>query len=68
MPAVDFGRSSFTIACWVKIQSPATATLPVFSDWTNPLKFQIVAYDAGGNLFFGCVNNFGNFLPWFIGG
>lgn len=67
MPAVDFKRSSFTVACWVKIQSPASATLPVFSDWSSPLKFLIVAYDVGGKLLFGCINNFGSYLPWFSG-
>ncbi|CAH3015927.1 unnamed protein product [Porites evermanni] len=58
VPAVNFGRSSFTIACWVKLQSPASDPSPVFSDWSTPLKFLIQAH-SGGKMLFGCINNFG---------
>ncbi|KAJ7377487.1 hypothetical protein OS493_028931 [Desmophyllum pertusum] len=52
-PAVDFGKNSFTIASWVKLQSPANVISIIYSDWSSPFKFIVDAYDPSGRLPFG---------------
>ncbi|KAL9965027.1 hypothetical protein ACROYT_G028752 [Oculina patagonica] len=66
-PAVDFGTPSFTIASWVKLQSPVNDPSPLYADWSDPVKFIIYAY-SGGNLFLGAYNNENQFMPWFGAG
>lgn len=66
-PAVDFGSTSFTIASWVKLQSPVNDPSPLYADWSNPMKFIIYAY-LGGNMFLGVYNNKNQFMPWFGAG
>ena len=46
-PAVDFGTgTSFTIASWVKLQSPVQDASPIYADWSSgeTKKFIIYAY------------------------
>lgn len=43
-PAVGFGQTSFTIASWVKLQSPVTPPSTIYSYWTNPYHFVFDAY------------------------
>ena len=63
-PAVDFGGASFTIASWVKLQqSPVDQRLPVFSDWSDSIKFILNANEYG-KILFGCYNNIGEYKPW----
>ena len=66
-PAVDFGSTSFSITCWVKLQSPVKAPSPVYADWSSPMKFIIYAH-LNGKLFFGAINNQQQYMPWFGAG
>jgi len=68
-PAVDFGATSFTIASWVKLQSPLKRVSPVFSDWSPrpATKFLVIA-NHNGTLRFGGYNNVGVFRPWLSAG
>ena len=53
-PAVDFGKTSFTIASWVKLsQSPNDDYSPVYSYWqsNSVLQFIFAAY-RNNKLFF----------------
>ena len=67
-PAVDFGKNSFTIASWVKLQSPANVISIIYSDWSSPFKFIVDAYDPSGRLHFGGMNNKGQYHPWLCAG
>jgi len=67
-PAVDFGATSFTIASWVKLQSPLDPVSPVFSDWSPPAQKFLVIASHNGNLRFGGYNNIGQCLPWLSAG
>ncbi|XP_078351834.1 uncharacterized protein LOC144636488 [Oculina patagonica] len=53
-PAVDFGNTSFTIATWVKLQSPVKSPSPIYTDWSVPFKFVIHA-NFNGKVFNGKV-------------
>lgn len=67
-PSVEFGRNSFTIASWVKLQSPVTnQQSPIYSDWSHSLKFLIQAYEHG-KLRFGGINNLMQHRPWLSAG
>lgn len=66
-PAVDLGKTSFTITSWVKLQSPVNDGSPIYADWSYPFKFIVYAYSSG-TLFFGAINNEGHYLPWFGAG
>ncbi|KAJ7363156.1 hypothetical protein OS493_011434 [Desmophyllum pertusum] len=66
-PAVDFGKTSFTIASWVKLQTPVTSQSTIYSDWSPPIKFIVDAYSPG-KLRFGGFNNKGLYRPWFAAG
>ena len=61
-PAVDFGISSFTIASWVKMQSPVSDPSPLFSDWHGDIKFLFYALVDGKVGFYG-YHNLGDFIP-----
>ena len=63
-PAVDFGTgTSFTIASWVKLQSPVENN-PIYADWSSDAtKFYVSAY-LNGKPFFAVFNNFGSYMPW----
>ena len=63
-PAVDFhATGSFTIASWVKLQSPVNGDSPIYADWSDPRKFVVYAFTSGSVLF-GVINNEGQFRPW----
>ncbi|KAJ7363152.1 hypothetical protein OS493_011430 [Desmophyllum pertusum] len=66
-PAVDFGKTSFTIASWVKLQTPVTSQSTIYSDWSPPRQFIVDAYSTG-ELLFGGFNNKGLYKPWFAAG
>lgn len=66
-PAVDLGKTSFTITSWVKLQSPVNDGSPIYADWSYPNKFIVYTYLSGA-LFFGAVNNEGHYRPWFGAG
>ena len=67
-PAVDFGNgTSFTIASWVKLQSPVRFPSPIYADWSPPIKFLVNAYEEG-RLFFGAYSNIDSFQPWMKAG
>ena len=63
-PAVDFGNTSFTIASWVKLQSPVNIPSPIYADWSGVIKFIFQAYEPPGKLLFGVFNNNGVYEPW----
>jgi len=67
-PAVDFGATSFTIASWVKLQSPLNPLSTVFSDWSPPAEKFLVIASHNGKLLFGGYNNIGLFRPWLSAG
>lgn len=67
-PAVNFGRGSFTITSWVKLQSPVNQPSPIYSDWSSPIQFLVSAYDDDGKCLFGGFNNNGKYEPWFFAG
>ena len=67
-PAVNFGQESFTIASWVKLQSPVNQLSPIYSDWSSPIQFLVTANDNGGKCLFGVFNNIGEYKPWFFAG
>jgi len=66
-PAVDFhmfhAKGSFTIASWVKLQSPVKRDSPIYADWSDPYKFIVYGYTSESVLF-GVINNEGQFRPW----
>ena len=62
-PAVDFGLLSFTIASWVKLQSPIIDKEPLISDWSDQIKFLVYALEYG-NVTFYCFNNLAEYKPW----
>ena len=67
-PAVDFGTgTSFTIASWVKLQSPVKFPSTIYADWSHPFKFLVNAYEEG-QLFFGAYSNIGSHKPWMKAG
>ena len=66
-PAVDFGLSSFTIASWVKLESPVNHVSPLHADWSPQIKFLINAYESGQCLFAG-YNNMEEYKPWLKAG
>ena len=55
-PTVDFGQTSFTIASWVKLQSPVNDPSTIYGYWKNPHHFRLEAY-LGGNLLFQVQNS-----------
>ncbi|KAL9951346.1 hypothetical protein ACROYT_G043997 [Oculina patagonica] len=66
-PPVDFGNTSFTIASWVKLQSPIQ-TSPIYTAWSvDAMKF-VVYVEAPGKLVFGANNNIGQYSPWLEAG
>ena len=67
-PAVNFGRGSFTITSWVKLQSLVNQPSPLYSDWSSPIKFLVGAYEPDGKCLFGGINNIGEYKPWFTAG
>ena len=67
-PAVNFGRESFTITSWVKMQSPVNRPSPIYSDWSSPIQFLVSAYDTGEKWQFGGFNNIGDYKPWLFAG
>ena len=67
-PAVDFGTgTSFTIASWVKLQSPVIVPSPIFTDWSGSLKFLVQAY-MPKKLLFAVFNNENQYTPWLEAG
>ena len=66
-PAVNFGRKSFTITSWVKLQSPVNRPSPIYTDWSQSppaIQFLVSAYGTGENWLFGGFNNIEEFKPW----
>ena len=43
-PAVDFGKTSFTMASWVKLQSPDQHPATIYGYWDDPALFLFDAY------------------------
>ncbi|KAJ7351702.1 hypothetical protein OS493_035962 [Desmophyllum pertusum] len=66
-PAVDFGKTSFTIASWVKLQNPVTSQSTIYSDWSLPVKFIFDAYSSG-KLRFGAYISKGRKKRWINAG
>ena len=66
-PAVNFGRESFTITSWVKLESPVSDFSPIYSDWSPPVQFLVGAYD-GGKCVFAAYNNIGEYKEWLSAG
>ncbi|KAJ7394598.1 hypothetical protein OS493_000416 [Desmophyllum pertusum] len=66
-PAVDFGKTSFTIASWVKLQNPVNDQSVIYSDWVNP---RIFLFSASWytRLLFGAFNEKDELKPWIIEG
>ena len=65
-PAVDLGNgTSFTIASWVKLQSPVQALSPIYTDWVTQqtAAFFFVAYYINQNPTFGVLTNTNGVTP-----
>ena len=61
-PAVSFGRTSLTIASWVKLQSPVEDRAPIYSRYGDPYHFLFDCLKQK-KLRFVVVNNKGTFEP-----
>ena len=69
-PAVNFGiGTSFTIAGWVKLQSPVKDASPIYADWSSPETKQFIIYAyLDKKLLFEVFNNQQQTEPKMFGG
>ncbi|PFX30176.1 Aggrecan core protein [Stylophora pistillata] len=70
-PAVDFNKTSFTIASWVKLQTPVNDPSPIYTDWSSndEIKFLFIASEGKAKeLRFGGFNQRSDWKPWLSGG
>ncbi|XP_027041372.1 uncharacterized protein LOC113669522, partial [Pocillopora damicornis] len=68
-PAVNFNKTSFTMASWVKLQTPVNDPSPIYTDWKNETNFLFIASDGSAqNLRFGGYNQRTGWKPWLAAG
>ena len=68
-PAVNFDKTSFTMASWVKLRTPVNDPSPIYSDWKSDTSFLFTASEGNAQkLRFGGFNQKGEWKPWLTGG
>ncbi|RMX47974.1 hypothetical protein pdam_00005314, partial [Pocillopora damicornis] len=61
--------TSFTMASWVKLQTPVNDPSPIYTDWKNETNFLFIASDGSAqNLRFGGYNQRTGWKPWLAAG